>query len=235
MNDARSIAPHVDEIAPASSPAPRARLIELVAFFVVAPLVASRGPRWFVLPTILFAGGVCATLLLRDPTFRRRHFGDLSAVRRRWPRLLWRVLMVWAGLLVFTIVTRGTAALFVFPRTHPRLWLTVALLYPLFSVYPQEVMYRTFFFHRYAGLFRTPTALVVANALLFGWGHVLVHNAVAMALCTLGGMLLALTYRRWPSTALVTIEHALYGDFVFSAGVGGMFVNGVRLLSSLAG
>ena len=212
----------------------RARVLELVAFFVVAPLVASRGPRWLVLPTILFAGIVCLTLLLRDPSFRRRQLGDWASVRRRLPRLLARVLLVWAGLLAFTVLTKGTAALFLFPRSHPRLWLGVALLYPILSVYPQEVMYRTFFFHRYTGLFRTPTALVVTNAVLFGWGHILVHNAVAVGLCTLGGLLLAMTYKRWPSTVLVTIEHALYGDFVFSVGVGGMFVNGVRLLSSLA-
>lgn len=212
----------------------RARWLELVAFFVVAPLAASRAPRWCVLPTILLAGAVSLTLLLRDSTFRRRHLGDWASLRRRSPRLLVRVLLVWAGLLAFTVATKGSAALFQFPRAHPRIWLAVALLYPVFSVYPQEVMYRTFFFHRYASLFRTPTALVVTNALLFGWGHLLVHNTVAMGLCTLGGLLLALTYRRWPSTVLVTIEHALYGDFVFSVGVGGMFVNGVRLLSSLA-
>jgi hypothetical protein len=212
----------------------RARAIELVAFFVLAPLAASRGPRWCVLPTILVAGAVCLTLLLRDPTFRRHHLGDWASARRRLPRLMTRVLLVWAGLLVFTVLTKGSGGLFQFPRAHPRVWMGVALLYPVFSVYPQEVMYRTFFFHRYTGLFRTPQALIVTNAVLFGWGHILVHNAVAMGLCTLGGVLLATTYRRSPSTVLVALEHALYGDFVFSVGVGGMFVNGVRLLSSLA-
>jgi len=208
-------------------------VIELISLFVLAPLVASRGPRWLVLPTILFAGCVCLSLLLRDPGFRRQQLGDWATVGRRLPILMLRVVMIWVGLLAFAALTKGTGALFQFPQSHPRIWLAVALLYPVLSVYPQEVMYRTFFFHRYAGLFRTPRALLLTNAVLFGWGHILVHNAVAMGLCTIGGLLLAATYRRWPSTALVTIEHALYGVFVFSVGVGGMFVNGVRLLSSL--
>ena len=35
--------------------------------------------------------------------------------------------------------------------------------------------------------------------------------------------------RRWVELGL------LYGDFVFSVGIGGMFVNGVRLLSKVVG
>jgi membrane protease YdiL (CAAX protease family) len=54
-----------------------------------------------------------------------------------------------------------------------------------------------------------------------------------MLLTTAGGLLFAFTYLRSRSTLLVAAEHALYGDFVFTVGIGGMFVNGVRLLSKL--
>jgi membrane protease YdiL (CAAX protease family) len=56
-----------------------------------------------------------------------------------------------------------------------------------------------------------------------------------MLLTTVGGLLFAYTYQRYRSTLLVAAEHALYGDFVFSVGIGGMFVNGVRLLSKVVG
>ena len=99
----------------------------------------------------------------------------------------------------------------------------MVVLYPI-SAYPQEIMYRTFFFHRYAGLFRSQAAMIAANAVLFGWAHLLVHSFTAILLTTLGGLISdtptsASTPRCWA-------EHALDGDFVFSVGIGGMFVNG---------
>ena len=115
------------------------------------------------------------------------------------------------------------------------MWAAVCLLYPLLSVYPQEIMFRTFFFHRYSDLFRRPSVAIAVNAVLFGWAHVIVHNTMAMLLTTVGGLLFASSYARSRSTLLVAVEHALYGDFVFSVGIGGMFVNGVRLLSKALG
>ena len=45
--------------------------------------------------------------------------------------------------------------LLVLPRQRPGLRLLVLLLYPLLSVYPQELLYRTFFFQRYGALCRS--------------------------------------------------------------------------------
>jgi membrane protease YdiL (CAAX protease family) len=93
-------------------------------------------------------------------------------------------------------------------------------------------MYRTLFFHRYGDLFATARSRLVASALLFGWAHVLVHNGVAVLLASAGGLLFAQTWSRSRSLLLVGLEHTLYGAFLFSAGLGGMFVNGVRLVSA---
>jgi membrane protease YdiL (CAAX protease family) len=142
-----------------------------------------------------------------------------------------RTLLVWAGLFAVALLARGPQGLFFLPRARPALWLAIILLYPIFSVYPQEVMYRTFFFHRHGGLLPGPRARILVNAALFGWAHVIVHNLVAMLLTVVGGALFALTYQRSRSTLLVSAEHALYGAFVFTVGIGGMFVTGVRLLS----
>ncbi len=206
------------------------RWTELVALFVVGPGLIALGPRWWVFPAILGGGVVSALLLLTDPTFRRRRQG---AAPRGLAGVLLRVAAVWGALLVFALVQRGPAGLFLFPRARPGVWLLVLVLYPVLSAFPQELMYRTLFFHRYAGLFRRPGAAVAVNALLFGWAHVIVHNLTAMVLTTVGGLILAATYHRHRSTLLASLEHALYGDFVFSVGIGGMFVNGVRLASKL--
>lgn len=207
--------------------------LELFLLFVATPGLLSLGPRWMVLVAILGGGLLCLGWLLLDPTFPRGALVDVTPLRRGLRALAPRALLACAGIFAVALLAGGPNGLFFFPRTHPRVWLVIVSLYPLLSAYPQEVMYRTFFFHRYAGLFRTPTQLLVTNALLFGWAHILVHNAVAMALTTVGGVLFALTYQRSRSTLLVAAEHALYGDFVFSVGIGGMFVNGVRLLSKV--
>jgi membrane protease YdiL (CAAX protease family) len=213
----------------------RRRWVELVLLFGLMPLLLSLGPRRGALPAILAGGVLCLGLLLTDRSFPRRRLWDAAGARGGWKGLLLRTVAVWIGILVFALIQRGPAGLFLFPRARPGIWLGVAILYPVFSVYPQEIMYRTFFFHRYAGLFRRPGALIAVNAVLFGWAHILVHNLTAMLLTTLGGLLFAYTYHRFRSTLLVAVEHALYGDFVFSVGIGGMFVTSTRLLSKVVG
>ncbi len=224
-----------------STPAPGApgvwRWLELFLLFVVGPLLISLGPRWLLLVVIMTGGSVCLMLLLADPTFQRAQLLDMGAVRRGLGQLLLRTVIVWTALLLFTLLTRGPGGLFLLLRTRPLIGVGVIVLYPILSVYPQELMYRTFFFHRYGGLFSTssarPATLIVTNAVLFGWSHIIVHNRIAILLATVGGLLFAWTYQRSRSTALVALEHALYGDFIFVVGVGGMFVNGVRLLSRI--
>jgi hypothetical protein len=215
-----------------SPPAGRARRwLELALVFGVGPWLLSLAPRWVVLPAMTLSGLACLVLLLLDPTFPRERLLDAAAARRGLRRVLLRTAVVWAALLVLALATRGPAQAFVLPRARPGLWLGVVLVYPVVSAYPQEVMYRAFFFHRYGALFRRPVVLIAANAALFGWAHLLVHNALAVLLAAVGGVLLATTYARSRSTLLVAAEHALYGAFVFSAGVGGMFVNSVRVVS----
>jgi membrane protease YdiL (CAAX protease family) len=207
--------------------------VELLALFVLAPLALSRAPRMWILPGILAGGIACLAALLVDRSFPRRELWNAAAARRGIRRVLLRTALVWAGLLVFAFASYGREGMFSFPRARPAVWALVVILYPFFSVYPQEVMYRTFFFHRYGQLFRRPVARVVANALVFGWAHITVHNSTAMVLATVGGLLFASTYETSRSTLLVSAEHALYGDFVFSAGLGGMFISGVRLASAM--
>ncbi|MEA2696568.1 MAG: hypothetical protein QOI66_839 [Myxococcales bacterium] len=209
------------------------RWLELFLLFFVGPGLIALGPRWLLLVVIVTGGGVCLMLLLADPTFPRAQLLNVGGLRRGLRHVLLRTAVVWTALLLFTLITRGPGGLFLLLRTRPLIGLGVIVLYPILSVYPQELMYRTFFFHRYGGLFSRPATLIVVNALLFGWSHIIVHNATAMLLATVGGLLFSHTYQRSRSTALVALEHALYGDFVFVVGVGGMFVNGVRLLSRI--
>lgn len=214
----------------------RWRWVELLLLFGALPGVIALGPRWVLLPIIMVGGLISLFLLLADRSFPRGQLLAFGAFRRNWRGLALRSLIVAAALLAFAAIGHGTEKLFWFPRQKPHIWIGVALLYPLLSAYPQEIIYRTFFFHRYEALFRktgNSRALIAVNAALFGWSHVIVHNLTAVLLATVGGIFFAHTYERTRSTALVALEHAIYGDLIFTIGIGGMFVNGVRLLSKL--
>jgi hypothetical protein len=207
--------------------------IELAAVFGAAPGLLALGPRRWVLPAILLGGAISLVVLVRDPTFAGARLLDAAAARRGLGRVLARTALVWTALLLLALQLRGASNLFLLPRARPGVWLAVVIFYPLLSAYPQEIMFRAFFFHRYAPLFRRPGLTALASAALFGWAHVIVHNRLAMALATAGGLLFATTYQRSRSTLLVGVEHALYGLFLFSVGLGGMFTNSVRIFSGL--
>ena len=107
-------------------------------------------------------------------------------------------------------------------RTKPFLWLVILFIYTLFSVYPQEILYRTFFFQRYKIFIQDDKLFIFLNAIIFSIGHLFFKNTLVIVLTFLGGLLFASTYNRTKSTLLVSIEHALYGCWLFTVGMGTM-------------
>jgi uncharacterized protein len=102
------------------------------------------------------------------------------------------------------------------------------IVYPLISVIPQEVLFRGYFFHRYGPLFGARLGMIAASALAFGWVHIIFGNWISVALTTVGGVLFGATYRKSGSLLLACLEHALFGNFIFTIGIGRFFVPGAR-------
>jgi membrane protease YdiL (CAAX protease family) len=204
----------------------RWRAAELVLLFAAGPALLVLGPRWLVSVCILASGLVCLLVLLRDRSFDRRALWDAPAAARGTRAMLLRTGLIWCGLFLLTgAVTPRT--LFIFPRQRPLFWAVLMVLYPL-SAWAQEMVFRTFFFHRYGGLFSTARGRVLASGLIFGWAHIVVNNFYAVPLAAIAGVLFASTYERTRSTLLVSLEHALYGDFLFSVGLGSLFYSTAR-------
>jgi membrane protease YdiL (CAAX protease family) len=114
------------------------------------------------------------------------------------------------------------------PRHNPRLWLLICLLYPQLSVYPQEVIYGAFFFeHSAHGLpgMKAPWLLAL-NVALFGFAHIVFGNVWAPVLSAAGGLLFASTYLKSRSVMCAALEHALWGDLIFTIGLGPLLVGG---------
>jgi len=120
------------------------------------------------------------------------------------------------------VLYRDAEALFFVPRTNLGLFIVILFVYSVLSVWPQEVIYRTFFMERYKGLFKSKALLIFINAIVFSLAHLFFRNTLVLVLTFLGGVLFGLTYLKTRSTTLVTIEHALYGNWLFTVGMGKM-------------
>ena len=201
------------------------RLLELLGLFVCMPALLCFLPGLPVMPVLWVIASWCAYLLYKDPTFDRANLWRTSAVISRGKSL---TLHFAAGFLVLFTLTACwyPDLLFSLVRQRPLLWLLFLLFYPLLSVYPQELVYRPFFFHRYRMFFPGKGGLIWVNALLFGYMHIIFHNGVAVILTIAGGILFAMIYERSHSTLWVALVHSLYGGLLFTLGLGRFFSRG---------
>lgn len=130
---------------------------------------------------------------------------------------------VYAMMLVAFTWWHAPQRLFEFPLERPYFWALVMLLYPVLSVFPQEVIYRSFFLRRYRHWLNNPQHLALANAIAFGWAHIVLGHFITLIFCFIGGLIFADTYLRTRSLSLVCFEHSLYGCWVFTLGLGHYF------------
>jgi len=181
----------------------------------------------YPIPYLLAVALVAYVFLRLDPGFRfgppawntlRPYLGPLLLRDALFLVLLGIAVWIFRPDLLFSLVKRS-----------PALWAAVMLLYPWLSVYPQELLYRAFFFHRYRPLFGSRWTMLFASGLAFGFVHIIFGNWLAVALCVLGGLLFAFTYYSSNSLLLTCLDHAIFGNFIFTIGLGRFFYHGMRL------
>ncbi len=204
---------------------PRWRLlVELVAFSGAVVGLTLVGGR-VVLPAVWAGAALALLVLLRDPSFDRRRLWNAGSLRAEMGPLAVRVAVAAAGLTA--LASRlAPQALFALPRQRPGLWALIVVGYPLLSVYPQELLFRALFHHRFQGLFPHARARMLASAALFAAAHLVLRNVPALALSFLGGLLFARSYERSRSLLLTAVEHALLGGWLFTVGLGAFFYDG---------
>jgi len=203
--------------------------IELLAVFGLFPasLVALQdaGVPVPTIPALLVVTLLSWGILLFDPGFSRRDLTAWSAPRREVRRVLVQFAACALGLIGLTAFL-DPAQLFALPRQQTGLWLAILVFYPLLSVYPQELVWRVFFVHRYRRLLRSDVLSIAISALAFGYVHLLYGSWISVILTTIGGVFFGLTYLRTRSVVLVSLEHSLYGCFVFTVGLHEYFYSG---------
>jgi CAAX protease family protein len=179
------------------------------------------------IPYLILVGIATFLFLYFDPGFR---FGRFSwgVLRQHLVPLLVRdaLFLIVLGVAVWIF---APDLLFSFVKRNPRFWALVMIFYPLLSVYPQELLYRAFFFHRYARLFGSGWGIFLASAVAFGFVHIIFGNWLSVGLCVVGGLLFSFTYHSSGLLLLTCIDHAIFGDFIFTIGLGSFFYHGSGL------
>jgi membrane protease YdiL (CAAX protease family) len=204
-------------------------VLEFASFFIVLPLclyyrLIPNAP----IPYLLTLALVFRFVLRHDRGFDQSRLVNASAALHRLLPVLLRSAALCA-LLGFAVWRLAPQLLFSFVRQAPSFWAIVMVFYPLLSVYPQELIFRAYFFRRYEALFGEGWTMVGASALAFGFVHIAMGNWISVALSTVGGLLFALTYQQSRSLLLASVEHAIFGNFIFTVGLGEYFYHGARL------
>ncbi|HVZ83979.1 MAG TPA: CPBP family glutamic-type intramembrane protease [Terracidiphilus sp.] len=206
---------------------PRALLIlEFVALFVALPLGYRFSPvRIPALPLLWLVSGYALWQLLHDPHFDRARLWNAGQLAPHVSAIL--AIFAVSALVLWLCVHRFAPHLeWSFVRAHPAFWAIVMVAYPVLSVYPQGLLYRAFFFERYALLFPGRWAMIAASAAAFAFLHIIFRNPLAVGLTFLGGLLFAARYAETGSLATSGFEHALYGCWLFTIGLGQYFYHG---------
>ena len=202
--------------------------LEFTSFFIALPFVLFLYRvqlKRMVIPVLFVGLIVFLIILIRDKTFNRKTLWLSDGFWCHMKPVLLRFVLGGAGLFLLVYLLEPTL-LFNFVKGEPKIWLIVMCLYPLVSVYPQEIIYRAFFFHRYKPLFPNPYIMILASGLTFGLVHIFFFNWWALTLSTVGGIMFAWTFHRSRSILFTSIEHGLWGDLIFTVGLGLYFYSG---------
>ena len=197
------------------------KLSELFILFIVFPIaMAVDFPIWIKLATGILGFIYVIYIMLK---VEKNKFKISSKINWKpfWKTTLLKLLFIAIVTFLYVWFTDKNQ-LFVVVRSKPLLWVVILFVYSLLSVYPQELLYRTFFFQRYQSLVNNRKLFLFINAIIFSLGHMFFKNALVIVLTFLGGLLFAFSYNKTKSTLLVSIEHAIYGCWLFTIGMGAM-------------
>lgn len=197
------------------------RLYELIGLFVGLPIlgfiIANSEPSLvFLLLALVGCGCVC--VLWKDQSFKRKRLWQLKDAREHLLKSL-RLFIPLASVIAAWVYFLLPELFLSLPAHQTEFWLVTLLIYPLISVIPQELIFRTYFFHRYKPLFPSKYTRLWVSSFLFGLAHSIYGNWIAVVGSWVCGLLFGYRYIQSRSTAIVVIEHTLWGSFIFTIGL----------------
>lgn len=199
-------------------------IAEFLLLFGAFPVVFRLLPvRLSPLPVLWLAAFYCVHVLRRAPV--TVSLWNAQPFAQAMPGVLALFIATSAAITLAVYLLRPQL-LFGFVRANPIFWAVIMVLYPVLSVYPQAIIYRAFFFERYRPLFSGTTALLLASAAAFAFSHIIFRSPWSVGLTFVAGLLFAWRYLATGSLMVSSVEHALYGCYMFTVGLGGLFYHG---------
>ncbi len=195
--------------------------LELFLLFIVLPVSFLLAYPIEIKVGLTLIGFIYVLVSLKKEGFLKPKFPNTSYWKPFWREVIIKlgIIIVVTSLYVFWM---APDKLFSFVLKKPGIWILILFVYSFLSVWPQEIIYRTFFYNRYDSLLKNKWLLIFINAILFSLAHLFFRNVLVLILTFIGGLLFAFTYQKTKSTTLVSIEHAIYGNWLFTVGMGEM-------------
>ena len=199
------------------------RILEFVALFFGIPLLIYLD-RDFIHPTLIILPVLVFIFLILK---RTTNFQWKELVRWKIPRKVYIrngiIVIVTTGLMLGYVILFDREHLFDLPRANPLIYIALCIFYPVFSAFGQEIIYRTFLFHRYRILFKSPWLFVIASGITFSFVHIVYYDPVSMILTLIGGLYLATVYHQTRSVLFTAVLHGIFGIISFGVGLGRFF------------
>lgn len=175
-------------------------------------------PSTLVLPVL----ALIFIYLYRLKDFSFKELFSLWVTKKDW--IAYSLTFLVCALVMIAIVYFfESGKLFDFPKGNFKLWLLFCVLYPVFSAFGQEVIYRLFLQKRYQAIFTTDLALIIASGVVFSFMHVVYFSPLSLVLTLLFGLYLMKVYVETKSVLLAAILHGIYGITAFTIGLGSHF------------
>ena len=193
-------------------------LLELILLFVIFPILYFFDliPFHKLVPlVVLFI--YCVIILVRQ----RYANPDRFKTKANWRLILLRFIGISILILVWIKIFSPNPLFADFNANKKLLLMTI--IYPFSSAFPQELIFREFFFFRYKPIFQNEIILIAMNVILFAFAHIYFANWTILIFTLIGGTIFALTYLKTKSLFVVTVEHTLFGMLILSSGLSEQF------------
>ena len=194
--------------------------LEILLLFILPPILLSIKSiePWVKLS---FTSVAIIYLIILSIKHRKIIFKNRKQIipHQFWPKVAINLLLIFIAS-YFYIHYKQPDLLFKSVIEQPLVWLQFLMIYSFISVVPQEYIYRVFFFYRYQDLSKNSQIFYIINALLFSLAHLFFLNWFVLIFTFIGGYIFAYTYSKTKSWFWVSIEHAIYGGWLFTLGLG---------------
>jgi membrane protease YdiL (CAAX protease family) len=206
----------MEKIKPSSSKV--YRFAELFILFVLTPglYFFDLIPGHKVVPLLILFLYCVAILFLSKPVNPNRFTAHAN-----WKFIIARFIAI--CLVIFLWIVFFTTGPILADFAANKQLLVMTLIYPITSAFPQELIFREFFFYRYEPIIKNKTVMIGTNVILFSFAHLYFANWTVMIFTLAGGLIFAFTYLKTKSLLVVTIEHTIFGIVILSSGLANQF------------